>query len=47
MNKNKQETDIKTLLGIPKKPLSTKPKEERIMEAVDRMIHRIQLNEGN
>ena len=47
MNNDQQESDPKTLWGLKMKPLTNKPKEERIMETVNRMIHRIQNDERN
>ena len=47
MNNDQQESNTKTLWGLKMKPLSNKPKEERIMETVNRMIHRIQNDERN
>ena len=47
MNNDQQKPDTKTLWGLKMKPLSNKPKEERIMETVNRMIHRIQNDERN
>ena len=45
MNNDQQEPDTRTLWGLKRKPLTNKPKEERIMETVNRMIHRIQNDE--
>ena len=42
MNNDQQKPDTKTLWGLKMKPLSNKPKEERVLETVNRMIHRIQ-----
>ena len=47
MNNDQQESNTKTLWGLKMKPLSNKPKEERIMETVNRMIRRIQNDERN
>ena len=47
MNNDQQEPDTKTLWGLKRKPLTNKSKEERIMETVNRMIHRIQNDERN
>ena len=41
--KNQQpETEFKPLWGLKEKPLTDKPKEERILETVNRMITRVQ-----
>ncbi len=45
MNNDQQESNTKTLWGLKRKPLTNKPKEERIMETVNRIIHRIQSDE--
>ena len=45
MKNDQQNSDDKTLLGLKKRTPSNKPKEERIMETVNRMIHRIQNDE--
>ena len=42
MKKKQQESDLKPLWGLKEKPSSNKPKEERILETVNRMITRIQ-----
>ena len=42
MENQQQEPDLKPLWGLKKKPLTDKPKEERILETVNRMITRIQ-----
>ena len=42
MENQQQEPDLKPLWGLKKKPLTKKPKEERILETVNRMITRIQ-----
>ena len=42
MKNDQREPDSKSLWGLKKKPLTNKPKEERIMETVNRMIYRIQ-----
>ena len=47
MINDQQKPDTKTLWGLKMKPLTNKPKEERIMETVNRMIHRIQNDERN
>ena len=45
MKKDQQNPNDKTLLGLKKRTPSNKPKEERIMETVNRIIHRIQNDE--
>jgi hypothetical protein len=45
MKKDQQNPNDKTLLGLKKRNPSNKPKEERIMKTVNRMIHRIQNGE--
>jgi hypothetical protein len=45
MKNEQSESDIKPLWGLKKKPLSNKPKEERILETVNRVITRIQNDE--
>jgi hypothetical protein len=45
MKKDQQNSNDKPLLGIKKRTPSNKPKEERILETVNRMIHRIQNDE--
>ncbi len=45
MKNDQHNSNDKTLLGLKKRTLSNKPKEERIMETVNRMIHRIQNDE--
>ena len=45
MNKDQQKPNDKTLLGLKKRTPSNKPKEERILETVNRMVSRIQNNE--
>ena len=47
MKNKQQEPDTKILWGLTKKPLSNKPKEERILETVNRVIARIQNEERN
>ena len=47
MKNDQQNSNDKTLLGLKKRTPSNKPKEERIMETVNRMIHRIQNDERN
>ena len=42
MKKDHQKPNDKTLLGLKKRTPSNKPKEERILETVNRMITRIQ-----
>ena len=45
MKNDQRNSNDKTLLGLKKKPSSNKPKEERILETVNRMITRIQNDE--
>ena len=45
MKNDQQEPDFKPPWGLKRKPLTNKPKEERIMETVNRVIHRIQNDE--
>ena len=42
MKKDQLNSNDKTLLGLKKRTPSNKPKEERIVETVNRMITRIQ-----
>ena len=42
MQKKQQEPDFKPLWGLKRIPLTKKPKEERILETVNRMITRVQ-----
>jgi len=41
MNKDQQNPDDKTLLGLKKRTPSNKPKEERILENMNSMVNRI------
>ena len=45
MKNDQQETQLKPLWGLTKRPLSNKSKEKRILEMVNRMITRIQNDE--
>ena len=45
MKKDQQNSNDKTLLGLKKRTPSNKPKEERIMETVNRLVSRIQNDE--
>ena len=45
MKNNQQEPDTKPLWGLKKTPLTHKPKEERILDTVNRVISRIQNDE--
>ena len=47
MKNDQQEPDTKPLWGLKKIPLTDKPKEERILETVNRVITRIQNDERN
>ena len=45
MENDQQEPELKPLWGLKKKPPTNKPKEERILETVNRVIARIQNDE--
>jgi hypothetical protein len=45
MKKDQLNSNDKTLLGLKKRTPSNKPKEERILETVNRVIDRIQNDE--
>ena len=47
MKNNQQEPDTRTLWGLKKIPLTNKPKEERILDTVTRIVTRIQNDERN
>jgi hypothetical protein len=47
MKNDRQEPDFKSPWGMKKKPLSNKPKEERILEMINRIVARIQNDERN
>ena len=47
MKNNQQEPDTKTLWGLTKRPLTNKPKEDRILDTVNRVISKIQNDERN
>jgi hypothetical protein len=47
MKNNQQELDTKSLWGLKSKPLTNKPKEDRILDTVNRVISRIQNDERN
>ena len=47
MKNNQPEPDTKPLWGLKKTPLTHKPKEERILDTVNRVISRIQNDERN
>ena len=47
MKNDQQEPDSKSLWGLKKKPPTHKPKEDRILETVNRVISRIQNEERN
>ena len=47
MKNDQRESDSKSLWGLKKKPPTNKPKEERILETVNRVIARIQNEERN
>ena len=42
MENQQQEPEVKPLWGLKRKPLTDKPKEERILETVNRIITRMQ-----
>ena len=45
MKNDQQEPELKPLWGLKRKPLTHKPKEERILATVNRMISRIRNDE--
>ena len=45
MKNDQQDPDSKRVWGLKKKSLSNKPKEQRILETVDRLVSRIQNHE--
>ena len=45
MKNDQQEPALKSLWGLKKEPLTNKPKEERILETVNRVISQIQNHE--
>jgi len=47
MKNNQPKPDTKPLWGLTKRPLTNKPKEERILDMVNRVISRIQNDERN
>ncbi len=47
MKNKQQEPDTKILMGSDEEPLTNKPKEERILDTVNRVISRIQNDERN
>jgi hypothetical protein len=47
MKNNQSKPDTKPLWGLTKKPLTSKSKEERILDTVNRVISRIQNDERN
>ena len=47
MKNDQLEPDTKHLWGLKSKPLTNKPKEERILDTVNRVITRIQNDERN
>jgi hypothetical protein len=47
MKNDQLEPDAKTLWGLKKTPLTNKPKEERILDMVNRIVTRIQNDERN
>ena len=47
MKNHQPKPNIKSLWGLKKEPLTNKPKEERILDTVNRVISRIQNDERN
>ena len=47
MNHNHKTLNDRTLLGLKKRILTLKPKEERILETVNRIVFRIQNDQRN
>jgi hypothetical protein len=47
MKNNQSKPDTKSIWGLKKTPLTNKPKEERILDTVNRVITRIQNDERN
>ena len=47
MKNDQSKPDIKTLWGLKSKPLTNKPKEERILDTVNRVISKIQNDKRN
>ena len=47
MKNNQSKLDAKPLWGLKKIPLTNKPKEERILDTVTRIVTRIQNDERN
>ena len=47
MKNDQQEPDTKPTWGLKSKPLTHKPKEERILDTVNRVLSRIQNDERN
>ena len=47
MKNDQSKPDIKTLLGLKKRTPSPKPKEERILDTVNRIVSRIQNDKRN
>ena len=47
MKNDQQEPDTKPTWGLKSKPQTHKPKEERILDTVNRVISRIQNDERN
>ena len=45
MKNDQQKPELKPLWGLTKKPRTNKPKEQQILETVNRMITRIQNDE--
>jgi len=47
MKNDQRKPDTRTLWDLKRTPLTDKPKEERILDTVNRVISRIQNDEGN
>jgi hypothetical protein len=47
MKNNQSKPDTRTIWGLTKKPSSNRPKEERILDTVTRIVTRIQNDERN
>ena len=47
MKNDQSKPDTKSLWGLTKTPLTNKPKEERILDTVNRLITKIQNDERN
>ena len=47
MKNDQQDLDSKRLWGLKKKSLSNKPKEQRILETIDRLVPESKMTKGN